>query len=447
MNLLKRKRNSNKQKNQTVICKKLLILLVLSCLQIFHPAFGSESKAQELFNKLNSSIVQIQIIEIESGNKSSIGSGFIIHPDNQVISNYHVVAEAIRFPDKYNIRFLNSKNQTGDLHLVDLDVVHDLAVLTLDESEASKSVGSGISMVQDSMLKGASLYAIGNPRDLGMTVVLGSYGGLLETSMYHKILFSGSLNPGMSGGPAVNEEGQLVGVNVATAGNQISFLVPTEYLVALLNRADKELGQVNKKPLLKKRLHKQLLENQQVLTDSLLSSHWPVEEFGQAKVPGEATAYIKCWGGTARVEKALFEQTHKECFSQDQIYINEGLTTGQVSYSFSWYRTDKVGAFRFYNQYEQAFKGIEVGNRVNEEHVTDFTCHTDFLNRDGSVWRSVLCARAYKDFKGLFDITFVMASLFEPTQGLIADFTVAGVEKENGMKLLKTYLEQVQWKP
>ena len=55
---------------------------------------------------------------------------------------------------------------------------------------------------------------MGNPHDLGMTIIEGTYNGLIQTSRFQKILFSGSLNSGMSGGPAMDDKGRVIGVGV-----------------------------------------------------------------------------------------------------------------------------------------------------------------------------------------------------------------------------------------
>ena len=68
------------------------------------------------------------------------------------------------------------------------------------------------------------------------TIVEGTYNGLVEHSYTDRIHFTGALNPGMSGGPAVTAGGAVVGVNVATrrGGQLISFLVPARFAEALL---------------------------------------------------------------------------------------------------------------------------------------------------------------------------------------------------------------------
>jgi serine protease Do len=79
---------------------------------------------------------------------------------------------------------------------------------------------------------------MGNPLDVGFAVAEGSYNGPVERSFLATLFFGGSLSPGMSGGPALDEQGRLIGVNVAARrdGEQVSFLVPAEPVRALIER-------------------------------------------------------------------------------------------------------------------------------------------------------------------------------------------------------------------
>ncbi|MFY0577534.1 trypsin-like peptidase domain-containing protein [Cystobacter fuscus] len=118
------------------------------------------------------------------------------------------------------------------VRVVDVDVVHDLAVIQQDAP-----VKDWFELAATEPPQGARLYAMGNPHDLGTTIVEGTYNGLVQDALYDKVHFSGAINPGMSGGPTVTSEGRVVGVNVATLGNQLGFLVPVVHARALVERA------------------------------------------------------------------------------------------------------------------------------------------------------------------------------------------------------------------
>jgi len=95
------------------------------------------------------------------------------------------------------------------LELLDLDVIHDLAVV---KSESNRGKPLEIAEVPD---KGARLFSLGNPLDLGFSIVTGTNNGIMAQDEDGNILFSGSLNQGMSGGPTLDESGKVVGINVA----------------------------------------------------------------------------------------------------------------------------------------------------------------------------------------------------------------------------------------
>ena len=115
----------------------------------------------------------------------------------------------------------------------------------------------------------------------------------MEDSLYKKILFSGSINPGMSGGPALNKAGEVIGINVSTAGNEVSFLVPVEHLAQLRARvpaAPDPLGMSGTR--WKKRIGEQLTENQDQYVKRLLDPAWNALEVGEAKVPGNCSTSL-----------------------------------------------------------------------------------------------------------------------------------------------------------
>ena len=98
--------------------------------------FGQQT-AQNLFSHYQTALYQIRIIELGSGNKSSIGSGFQINDSGVLVTNYHVVSEFVYFPEKYRIEYLAADGSVGNLSLVNIDVVNDLALVQVQGEKAS----------------------------------------------------------------------------------------------------------------------------------------------------------------------------------------------------------------------------------------------------------------------------------------------------------------------
>ena len=192
-------------------------------------AVADTEAARQLFADNRAAILQIRIIDLTSGSKSAIGSGFSIDQNGLIATNYHVIELAASEPEQYRIEYLTETNQTGVLKLVDVDVINDLALVKADHV-----ISQPITLASTEPDVGVPVFALGNPLDLGLTVVPGTYNGINTSTYYPRVHFTGSLNSGMSGGPTLNQRGQVVGINVATAGNQVSFLVPTQKLQNLI---------------------------------------------------------------------------------------------------------------------------------------------------------------------------------------------------------------------
>ncbi|MFT6345519.1 MAG: hypothetical protein ACJAWQ_002603 [Paraglaciecola sp.] len=415
-----------------------ILLLVLS---IFCSIAHSQQTAQNLFGQYRTALYQIKIIELESGNKSSIGSGFQIDTSGNVVTNYHVVSEYVYNPDKFRIEYLAHDGSEGQLQLVDVDVVNDLALVRkvkLSEQE------SAFPIAQSLPLQGSAIYSLGNPHDLGMIVVPGTFNGLKKNSFYQRIHFTGSINPGMSGGPVVNKLGEVMGVNVATAGNQIGFLIPLAKIQQLLQ--SQNLPILNNDQL-KPRIEEQLLANQNKLFSLLNNQPWETSELGEAIIPSKITDFISCWGGSNTSDKeALYLSVENRCQLDEQIYLHNGLRTGGLEVEFEWLDGKSLGEHRFYNFYSQSITGAGPGNIASKTDVTNFICQQDKVtNINGVTNKTLLCLRAYKEFDQLYDVLFVAATLDHAHQGLISHYTLSGVSKESALVFTHKFMDSIEW--
>jgi hypothetical protein len=420
--------------------KGLLFALYCICALLISVGSHAESEtARNLFADYRSAILQIRIIDLSSGSKSAIGSGFPIDSNGLIATNYHVIEMAASEPQQYRIEYLTDSNQTGSLTLVDVDVVNDLALV-----KAEQLVAEPLQLAATEPEAGVPVYALGNPMDLGLTVVPGTYNGINKSSYYPRVHFTGSLNSGMSGGPTLNEQGQVVGINVATAGNQVSFLVPSGRLQQLeadyrtRGRAIDDISQ---------HIGSQLMADQQQKISRLLAADWPLIELGEAKVLEELPPFVKCWGGSNNAStKAQFLNAERSCRSEDNIYLNTGFETGILEYQFFWLETDQLNSWQFYTAYEQLFADFVPGNRASEEDVTEFHCDNNFVtSATGRQSKVVFCTRAYKDYPGLYDSLLLQGSVDSSSKAFISHFTLAGLSRENSLAFGRKFMEISQW--
>ncbi len=417
-----------------------LVFILLS-----HTALAAE-QAEAIFAQLTPSLYQIKLIDKASGEKSSIGSGFQISADGIVATNYHVISSYARHPEKYRMEYLDHNGQTGNLTLQSVDVINDLALV-------KRKITANIpffTLANTPPVKGEKLFALGNPHDLGMIVVPGTYNGLKKESFNERIHFTGSINSGMSGGPVVNKNEQVVGINVATSGNQIGFLVPHQKLVTLFQQY-----QIKPPTDIKAQIAEQLLLNQDKLMSSLLSSTWQDKELaGKALIPIIDVPFIRCWGDSNADKKdALILAVIANCSLDENTYLSSHFFTSSIEIEFRYMHSKNLSDSKFYHLYQQQISRAGAGNRASREDVSEFQCHHDLVipqstaNSEQSINnKSIFCTRAYKDFRGLYDVLYLSASVDKNQQALVSHFTLAGVNQENAMAFTTKFMEAVSWK-
>ena len=167
-----------------------------------------------------------------SETQRALGSGFVIDKAGHVVTNYHVVRGAT------SIQVSFSNNERIKASLVGSDPSTDIAVLKVAvKSRALRSLPLGDS---DSVRVGDQVIAIGNPFGLDRSVTAGIVSAVQrrieapnKLSISHVIQTDAALNHGNSGGPLLNAQGAVIGVNaqIETGGTAqgnvgIGFAIP-----------------------------------------------------------------------------------------------------------------------------------------------------------------------------------------------------------------------------
>ncbi|MCY1077876.1 S1C family serine protease [Archangium lansingense] len=394
----------------------------------------------ELFERLKGRVVQVRIIERRSGTRSSIGSAFFVSAEGHALTNYHVISDIVLHPEDYTAEVVREGKdaEAVPVRVVDVDVVHDLAVIQQDEP-----VKDRFELAPKEPPQGTRLYAMGNPHDLGTTIVEGTYNGLVQDALYDKVHFSGAINPGMSGGPTVTGDGQVIGINVSTMGNQLGFLVPVAHARELLKRA-REVKESSPSALLAV-VGAQLLDNQQRITDRLLAAPLPTQQLGDYRVPGRWLPFLKCWGDTPHQPENPYTITSYQCSSEEDIFLSGEHRTGVLAYDHAYVSSEQLGALRFAALYEATFSNDPGGVDATKEDVTNFRCRVDFVKVGGIPTRTALCLRAYKKFPGLYDLALRAATTNASTSGVQTSLTLAGFSADNARALARRYLEALAW--
>lgn len=431
------------------------LLAIVFLFLVLTPAFAASPKssapapdeAERLYQTYGDAVYQVQVIDMTSGKKTSIGSGFQFTPDGLIATNYHVVAGAIQRPGANRIEYLNNKGESGPLTVQIADVVHDLAIIRMD-----KPGKTWLTLGTSKLPKGSGLFSLGNPHDLGFTIIGGTFNGFSKDSFVNNIHFSGALNPGMSGGPVIGHDGSVSGINVATAGNDIGFLVPVEPLKALYTRYLNLPPNYNFVAHADTYIQTQLLASQDHNINELLSNRkWESVPFGPVKVPGHIHDALKCWGGTNYKDTDPYENYFSICASQDRLFLDSDpsgsdFDTGAILYRYNYIvGKDKLNLVRFYNYYQGQFSmpGGDFQN-AREGDVTNFDCNSHFVDIAGFRWKANFCVRQYKKYPDIYDMHLYMAMVGGGKKGFIAAISAQGVSKQNALALAHRFMSEIK---
>jgi serine protease Do len=375
------------------------------------------------------------VIDVASGDKTTIGSAFRIDSD-LVATNFHVVNLFVHEPSKYRLELVGDDGVGAAVSLVGVDVLHDLAVVRDPQPSARH-----FELLSTSLAQGERVYSMGNPHDLGMTIIDGNYNGVLKSVRFERLLFSGSLNPGMSGGPAFNQRGEVIGVNVATGGEQLSFLVPVKHLKALLKKARRE----DKPADFKVAIGQTLLREADEFYTARAADTWHTQRFGDLQVPRDLSPAMKCWGDNVDDDDRAYEAFHQHCRSEEYLFLADDFYTGNFAYDYEWMRTTKLNPLQFYTAVEKRFTHRAQDNTDDKANVTNHRCKTDFVALAGAPWKVSMCLRRYKDYEGLHDASLVMVSLRANDRAAVIKMSATGIGKQRALAIFEKLGRRVRW--
>jgi S1-C subfamily serine protease len=194
-----------------------------------------EKERIRVFKEISPSVVNVDTLRLRRGASTGIseqalgtGSGFVWDGDGRIVTNFHVVQDtlqitsdgAVSIKPSATVRVIMADRTGWNARLVGVAPDNDIAVLQIDAPAASlKPIPVGKS---SDLEVGQSVYAIGNPFGQSLTFTHGIVSALdreiqsvTDQPITGVIQTDAPLNPGNSGGPLLDREGRLIGVNTA----------------------------------------------------------------------------------------------------------------------------------------------------------------------------------------------------------------------------------------
>jgi Do/DeqQ family serine protease len=191
-----------------------------------HAAPGLEDRIVEIAGRVRPSVVHIEaIIKIHDRRSQVTGSGVVMRPDGHILTNEHVVEKA----EKITVSVPGRKKKYP-AQLVGTDKQTDIALLRVQPETPlpAATFGSG-----GPVRVGQWVLAIGNPYGLDGTVSLGIVSAMgrnleIPNLLNDFIQTDAMIDRGSSGGPLVDLDGNVIGINSRGQGRGIGFTIPID---------------------------------------------------------------------------------------------------------------------------------------------------------------------------------------------------------------------------
>lgn len=428
------------------------------------------ASARDLFSRYKDRLVQVRVLLNSANEQSSLGSGFVVRDDGPkgawIVTNYHVISSLAIDPEKFRLELRPTSERSVKAKLIAIDVVHDLAVLRTEPSEASEvqTTWPAFALRESALGQGERVFSLGNPLELGFLISEGIYNGPVESRIYEQMLFSGALNSGMSGGPSIDDAGRVVGVNVATQrnGQLLAFLVPVRYARELLEIAWKAPARKEWRT----EVARQLLVHQNFVASKILQTAGaetpkPAADKAMAGAAAAAKAgftsqtlagrvvptldgsLTKCWAGGRDGERLRYQRDTLNCSLRSELFVRGNLYTGYLSVSHVLLRNDKLATPQFLAIGSAGNRALSFFNTGSREMTTN-ECRDDYVRGAVHVYRVAICLKAYRKFEGIYDFAVNATQMDDPRERLVSSLSLNGVSFENGQQLSRMFLERLQ---
>jgi len=251
-----------KHKSAIAVAASFIVLSLVSIYSIQHNSQQAEKVIQLSYQVNNAIKTQNTLIrDIRKTANTSLpnkaanqgrygGTGFAISTNGYILTNLHVINGA----DSLYVQ--NSKGESFKVKAVYTDSQYDMAILKISDRNFSNLSSLPYTIKRNSSSIGENVYTLGYPKDdavLGEGYVSSKNGFVGDTTQYQVAI---SVNPGNSGGPLLDNNGNLVGV-ISGKPDQTegaAFAIKSKYILEAMRAIPQDsLGQKlvsNKKSLL-----------------------------------------------------------------------------------------------------------------------------------------------------------------------------------------------------
>ncbi len=221
----------------------VVFIILLLLLQII-PVSVFSYEIKDIARNVSPSVVLLQIMDMR-GKTVSTGTGFFISKEGLIVTNYHVIEDAVTVN-----AITNSKIKIKIAGKLTVDKYRDLAIIKVKQQHLPLYFEPLRLYKGQPIEPGERVIVVGGPLGLAGTLSEGIVSAIRNTSeikskkkrkdSFDILQITAPISPGSSGSPVMNQNGEVIGVVVSQfiVGQNLNFAIPVNEVHSLLDSAD-----------------------------------------------------------------------------------------------------------------------------------------------------------------------------------------------------------------
>lgn len=406
------------------------------------------------------SSAQDAIFQVYTGKKASAmesyGTAFVVDAvEGLLATNFHVISEALIRPKEHSL-FVRVDTRSVPVRVVAFSTPDDLALIKVDDPFPKKA----FPFSQAALRPGERSYSLGLPEDTVMTLIEGLFSDHSINGPYRALVLSTPLNHGMSGGPTLNDRGEVIGINDATlnGAQNISFAVPLARLLVLISHYHEKTAPWFVAPEGTSFLN-QIAEQLRSFSATWLSSwtaspeaslalaNWTIETLPSG---------MSCWQSPDRSDSKNATVEHRLCSTKFSAFVDEGLSAGRLDLEYFSVTPLKGDAqplqpfFRnlaaYMTRAENDFKTAPSYRKSDDSplQMQRFVCRHEIVqNAHGLKLLVESCQKSLTPYPLLYDTLIRATSIGPSRHGIIAQMRAQLFDGPATIKAIQYFLDGI----
>lgn len=401
--------------------------------------------SEQIFSNNSAGIYRLITKLPDASSPQSSGTAFAVHQKGYLVSNYHVVSEAVIAPETYQL-FVEMPEGPVLATIESIDVVNDLALIRV-----ARDLPRSLEIAADfTVAPGEQIFSMGFPLSTEkLFLAQGNFGGFKVMGLVPAMLASVALNSGMSGGPTLDRSGRVIAVNraIAARAQGISYFSPLAALHALISNSS-----AGRSPAEKFEWKKEIVTQ---VVDQEKKSLGDMKRFSQHKRErvGRFSFIIPLTDLACGQDKSSKQSSAElfRCETQSLAYLGPGQSALRVVTAAS--EDSSAGGQNNFKELDKNFQNASSASRSgggrkvsSASTASPEACGLRRVkNKSGSILIVRFCSVMMKEFPGLFS-TFVKVETEEDGFGKPLNLSqfYQGVSLSTTATLLEEFLDSVQ---